>query len=133
MRGAGYKFGVLRADGDQGVAPVRKLGVPLPGSAARTAQVASTTTRLRRWGQSPISMEYRAPSPKGMIASKDMVIRSTAVLFALACTLYGQPGPAVGAKAPDFEAVDQNGQTRTLRSLTGRKGLMLVFYRSADW
>jgi peroxiredoxin len=39
----------------------------------------------------------------------------------------------VGAKAPDFEAVDQNGQSRTLRSLTGRKGLMLVFYRSADW
>jgi peroxiredoxin len=68
-----------------------------------------------------------------MIASKDMLVRSTIVLLALACSLYGEPGPAVGAKAPDFEAVDQNGQTRTLRSLTGRKGLMLVFYRSADW
>ena len=38
-----------------------------------------------------------------------------------------------GAKAPGFALADQNGQTRTLESLMGRKGLMLVFYRSADW
>lgn len=64
---------------------------------------------------------------------KKLRFRLTIALLAWTCGLYGQPGPAVGVKAPDFEAVDQNGQTRTLRSLTGRKGLMLVFYRSADW
>ncbi len=43
------------------------------------------------------------------------------------------PGPAVGASAPTFQLLDQNGQSRDLRSLFGPKGLMLVFFRSADW
>lgn len=67
------------------------------------------------------------------MTSKHIRFSLTAVLLAWACSLYGQPGPAVGGKAPDFDAADQNGQTRTLQSLMGRKGLMLVFYRSADW
>ena len=57
----------------------------------------------------------------------------------LSCVAWAQgaeklaPGPAVGAKVPAFELKDQNGQARTLQSLMGPKGLMLVFYRSADW
>ena len=43
------------------------------------------------------------------------------------------PGPAVGAHVPEFELADQSGQSRNLQSLTGPKGLMLVFFRSADW
>jgi len=70
---------------------------------------------------------------QNMTALKHTRFRLTIILLAGACSLYGQPGPAVGAKAPDFEAVDQNGQPRTLHSLKGRNGLMLVFYRSADW
>jgi hypothetical protein len=42
-------------------------------------------------------------------------------------------GPRVGQAAPDFSGVDQFGRTQTLASLAGAKGLMLVFYRSADW
>jgi len=42
-------------------------------------------------------------------------------------------GPQVGTRVPDFTLADQHGQPRTLRSLMGPKGLMLVFYRSADW
>ena len=42
-------------------------------------------------------------------------------------------GPQVGARVPDFSLPDQHGQTRTLQSLMGPKGLMLVFNRSADW
>ena len=38
-----------------------------------------------------------------------------------------------GERVPDFSLRDQNGQTRTLASVMGPKGLMLVFYRSADW
>jgi hypothetical protein len=42
-------------------------------------------------------------------------------------------GPQVGEHVPDFSLKDQNGQTRTLQSIMGPKGAMLVFYRSADW
>ena len=42
-------------------------------------------------------------------------------------------GPQVGTRVPDFSLIDQRGQSRTLSSLMGPKGLMLVFYRSADW
>lgn len=42
-------------------------------------------------------------------------------------------GPAIGEKIPEFELADQNDRTRTLHNLTGPKGLLLVFSRSADW
>lgn len=42
-------------------------------------------------------------------------------------------GPQVGEKVPDFSLPDQHGQTRTLSSLMGPRGLVLVFNRSADW
>jgi len=42
-------------------------------------------------------------------------------------------GPQVGAAVPDFSLADQHGKTRTLQSVMGPKGAMVVFYRSADW
>jgi len=43
-------------------------------------------------------------------------------------------GPATGTKAPDIGTPsDQNGQPRTLGSLMGAKGLVLLFFRSAAW
>jgi hypothetical protein len=42
-------------------------------------------------------------------------------------------GPQIGTRVPDFMLLDQKGQSRTLASLTGPQGLMLVFFRSADW
>jgi len=39
--------------------------------------------------------------------------------------------PAVGDKAPSFQAPDQNGQTRTLAEFKGRK-LVLYFYPKDD-
>jgi len=42
-------------------------------------------------------------------------------------------GPQVGSSVPDFSLPDQTGKVRTLQSLMGPKGLMLVFSRSADW
>ncbi len=42
-------------------------------------------------------------------------------------------GPQIGTRVPDFTLLDQKGQSRTLASLTAPKGLMLVFFRSADW
>jgi cytochrome oxidase Cu insertion factor (SCO1/SenC/PrrC family) len=42
-------------------------------------------------------------------------------------------GPQIGTRVPSFTLQDQHGQSRTLESLLGAKGAMLVFFRSADW
>jgi hypothetical protein len=79
--------------------------------------------------------------------------RSTVLAAGVVCAVFGlsaratsqqpspQPalpdvqklGPQVGSRVPDFTLLDQKGQSRTLLSLMGPKGLMLVFNRSADW
>lgn len=45
----------------------------------------------------------------------------------------GAPGPAVGAKVPDFEAPDQDGRLRRFETLRGTGGLLLNFNRSVVW
>ena len=42
-------------------------------------------------------------------------------------------GPQVGDTVPEFNLPDQNGQMRTLESIKGSNGAMLLFHRSADW
>jgi len=43
-------------------------------------------------------------------------------------------GPPVATKAPDIGTrLDQNGKPRTLADLMGQNGLVLMFFRSADW
>ena len=43
-------------------------------------------------------------------------------------------GPAINAKAPDIGMPpDQTGAPRALASLMGDKGMVLFFFRSADW
>ena len=42
-------------------------------------------------------------------------------------------GPQAGERVPDFTLTDQNGKSWTLQSLMGTNGVMLVFFRSADW
>jgi hypothetical protein len=42
-------------------------------------------------------------------------------------------GPQVGEQVPDFRLVDQTGNVWTRQSITGPRGAMLVFFRSADW
>ena len=43
-------------------------------------------------------------------------------------------GPKVGSKAPDLGVLsDQAGKPQTLKGLAGKKGTVLVFYRSAGW
>jgi hypothetical protein len=42
-------------------------------------------------------------------------------------------GLAVGEPIPPLDAVDQFGRRQTLAELTGSKGLVLLFVRSADW
>jgi hypothetical protein len=42
-------------------------------------------------------------------------------------------GLPVGTLGPDFRLKDQNDRERDRRSLAGPNGLVLVFFRSADW
>ncbi len=71
-----------------------------------------------------------------------------ALVIALAALLFGtfvetgsgqansdfDLGPAINAKAPDIGTPpDQTGAPRALASLMGEKGMVLFFFRSADW
>jgi hypothetical protein len=42
-------------------------------------------------------------------------------------------GPRVGDALPEFSLRDQGGHMRTLKSLLGSSGAVIVFFRSADW
>jgi hypothetical protein len=42
-------------------------------------------------------------------------------------------GPEPGERIPDFSLPDQDGVLRSVANLAGPSGLLLVFYRSADW
>src|ERR1051326_2251060 len=60
------------------------------------------------------------------------------VMAMTATPLFANPdfdlGPPVNAKAPDIgSSRDFTGTPRTLQSLMGEKGLVLFFFRSADW
>jgi cytochrome oxidase Cu insertion factor (SCO1/SenC/PrrC family) len=42
-------------------------------------------------------------------------------------------GPKVGDGLPDFSLRDQHGEVRSLKSVLGPNGAIIVFFRSADW
>ena len=61
-------------------------------------------------------------------------IVAAVVIFGSASGFAEDLGPAVGTKAPDIGTrLDQSGKPHELSDLMGRKGLVLFFYRSADW
>ena len=62
-------------------------------------------------------------------------MRRLVALFLLGAALAGQemPGIPAGKPAPPFRAKDQFAQEQTLSSLMGPNGLVLLFFRSADW
>ncbi len=73
-----------------------------------------------------------------LVLSAVSLIGSGAAAFAQApaAPAPGSPidiGPAVGAHAPAVAVVDSKGVARDLPSLTGKKGVVLVFFRSARW
>jgi hypothetical protein len=64
-----------------------------------------------------------------------MLLLAPVLMAAVLQPAGGPPnvGPNVGDPLPSFEAKDQEGRTRSFDSLKGRNGLVLVFFRSADW
>jgi hypothetical protein len=65
------------------------------------------------------------------------LLNKVTTLWALTiAALHGQTiktGPGVGQQVPAFSAQDQEGRNQTLKSMMGPKGVILVFFRSADW
>jgi peroxiredoxin len=54
--------------------------------------------------------------------------------FATVATSAEDLGPPVGVTAPDIGTrLDQTGMPRTLADVMGKNGLVLMFFRSADW
>lgn len=65
-----------------------------------------------------------------------IALRLSAALAVVAAPLVAQAAPevSVGARAPVTLSVkDTSGKSRTLASLAGRSGTVLVFFRSARW
>jgi len=64
---------------------------------------------------------------------------TVSLIFVLAGMLGGHSwaeelGPTVGTKAPDIGTrLDQTGKSRTLNDVMGPNGVVLMFFRSADW
>ena len=55
------------------------------------------------------------------------------LLGALALAAQDMPGIPAGKLAPPFRARDQFANEQTLSSLMGPNGVVLLFFRSADW
>src|SRR6266849_2442806 len=76
-----------------------------------------------------------------MAGMMEMVRRIASILsLAFLVTAFAVPasaedlGPPVATKAPDIGTrLDQTGKPRRLSDLIGRNGLVLMFFRSADW
>lgn len=62
-----------------------------------------------------------------------VVVCASLTWRALAADTRVEFGPALGAKAPSFTLADQDGMKKSLAELVGEKGVVLVFFRSADW
>lgn len=85
----------------------------LPKDLAEKAAIMREFGRLRAAGQ-PISPELQAAH-----------VNATNDGYAT--------GPNPGQRIPEFTLPDQHGASRSLEDLAGPNGLLLVFYRSANW
>ena len=61
------------------------------------------------------------------------LLGATMSSYAMAIAAGASAGIHAGEKIPGFKATDQNGREQTFRTLAGRNGLVLLFFRSADW
>lgn len=62
-----------------------------------------------------------------------MVAAMTTFFFISSARAGIVTGPEVGTKIPDISAFDQYGKMRTFEELRGPEGLLILFYRTADW
>jgi hypothetical protein len=62
-----------------------------------------------------------------------LLVRFVLLGAALSLAAQEMPGVPAGKLAPPFQARDQLSKDHTLSSLMGPNGLVLLFFRSADW
>jgi peroxiredoxin len=72
-------------------------------------------------------MRFKSPSWRVLLVS--------GVTFAFQAIAAGQHiiGLQPGVKAPEIALLDQSGKPQSFSTLTGPNGLLLLFFRSADW
>ncbi len=70
--------------------------------------------------------------PKQYFGHLLLIVVST-LLAVSSVTAQKIKGLEPGVKAPDFKLKDQEGKRQTLTTLAGPNGLLLLFFRSADW
>lgn len=56
-----------------------------------------------------------------------------ALLLLAPAIVRAEEGPAVGAKAPAFHATDLAGKPASLKALSAKRGVVVLFFRSAKW
>ncbi len=62
-----------------------------------------------------------------------VVVLAALALAAVAPAASIDIGPPVGAKAPSLHATDVAGKAVDIRAVSGRRGVVLMFFRSAKW
>jgi hypothetical protein len=68
-----------------------------------------------------------------MLAQEVLRFSRRCLIFFTLCGSLAARGPEPGQRLPSFRLPDQSGAVQTFDTLKGPTGLMLVFYRSADW
>jgi peroxiredoxin len=63
---------------------------------------------------------------------KKLILLTVAMLF-IAMPAFAIGNVKQGDSLPDISSKDQNGAMRNFNDLVGKNGMVLVFYRSADW
>ena len=87
----------------------------------------------------PLVMVTRTLIPRPFVRGAAALTASAWLCAAAAAPVSAQHadistiGPRVGQEVTSFTLADQDGRQRTLESLMGSRGVMLVFFRSADW
>lgn len=75
----------------------------------------------------------RTPERAGALSISN-VIAATLLMTGFSSAVHAQgTGPEVGAQAPSIQATDHLGKARSFDDLSGENGLLLLFFRSADW
>ena len=111
---------VFRRFDNRLLAGAAALALSLSGCADTDSTVTASAAAPTTVASSVSEAEVAVPS----VASNEAATEQT---FASAW------GPATGSQIPKLAASDHTGQPQTLDSLSGDKGLLLVFSRSADW
>ena len=101
-----------------------------PGGRPADRLIESLPTVLQKRGLE--TMIYRRRSSAALIPIGIVVV---VLVFFLASPARAEiaTGPKVGTKIPDIQAYDQHGKLRTFEDLCGPEGLLVLFYRTADW